>query len=136
VADWRNNRVQQLAPDGSPLAIFGADGPAESRLRRPSGVAVDDQGLVYVADWGNNLVKVYAPSGPLVQTIQGDADLSVWAQEYLAADTATAAEREQAATLEPEKHFWAPTGIKLDTAGRLYIVESCRHRVQIYQTLA
>ncbi len=134
VADWRNNRVQQLAPDGSPLAVFGADGPAEARLRRPSGVAVDDQGLVYVADWGNNLVKVYAPTGALVQRIQGDADLSVWAIEYLAADEATAAEREQAASLEPEKHFWAPTGIKLDAAGNLYVVEVCRHRVQIYKT--
>ena len=36
--------------------------------------------------------------------------------------------------MEQEKRFWAPTGIKLDAAGRLYIVESCRHRVQIYET--
>ena len=101
VADWRNDRVQQLAPDGRPLAIFGADGPAEARLKRPSGVAVDDDGLVYVADWGNNLVKIYAPSGALVATLDGDADLSHWAIEYLAADAATAELREQAATWSP-----------------------------------
>jgi DNA-binding beta-propeller fold protein YncE len=134
VADWRNDRVQQLEPDGRPRAIFGVGGPTEARLKRPSGVAVDERGLVYVADWGNNLVKVFAPTGELVQTLAGDADLSTWAQEYLAADAATAAERQQAASLEPEKRFWAPTGIKLDAAGRLYVVESCRHRIQIYQT--
>ena len=133
VADWRNDRVQQLGPDGRPLAIFGADGPAEARLRRPSGVAVDDEGLVYVADWGNDLVKIFGPGGQLLVTLQGDADLSVWAREYLAADTATVEARERAASLEPEKRFWGPTGIKLDAAGRLYVVESCRHRVQIYQ---
>src|SRR5215204_595635 len=133
VADWCNDRVQELGPDGQPLAIFGADGPAETRLRRPSGVAVDDDGLVYVADWGNNLVRIYAPAGALVATLEGDADLSPWALEYLAADVVTAQLRQQAAHPEQEKRFWGPTGIKLDAAGRLYVVESCRHRMQIYQ---
>jgi sugar lactone lactonase YvrE len=133
VADWRNNRVQELGPDGAPVAVFGADGPAEARLKRPSGVAVDADGLIYVADWGNNLVQVYAPGGALVSTIAGDADLSVWAIEYLAADLAVAKEREVAANPEQEKLFWGPTGIKIDAEGRLYVVESCRHRMQVYQ---
>jgi sugar lactone lactonase YvrE len=96
-------------------------------------VAVDDDGLVYVADWGNNLVKIFTPVGTLAATLEGDADLSPWAIEYLAADAATAALREQAAHPEQEQRFWGPTGIKLDAAGRLYVVESCRHRIQIYQ---
>jgi DNA-binding beta-propeller fold protein YncE len=133
VADWRNDRVQELGPNGQPLAIFGADGPAEARLKRPSGVAVDDDGLVYVADWGNNLVRIYAPEGSLLVTLEGDADLSPWALEYLAADAVTAQLRQQAAHPEQERRFWGPTGIKLDVAGRLYVVESCRHRMQIYQ---
>jgi len=133
VADWRNDRVQKLGLHGQPLAIFGADGPAEARLKRPSGVAVDDDGLVYVADWGNNLVRIFAPSGSLMTTLEGDADLSQWAVEYLAADTNTAELRRQAAHPEQERRFWGPTGIKLDAAGRLYVVESCRHRIQIYQ---
>lgn len=133
VADWRNDRVQKLGPDGQPQAIFGADGPAETRLKRPSGVVVDDDGLVYVADWGNNLVRIFSPDGTLATTLEGDADLSPWAVEYLAADVATAALREQAAHPERERRFWGPTGIKLDAAGRLYVVESCRHRIQIYQ---
>jgi DNA-binding beta-propeller fold protein YncE len=133
VADWRNDRVQELGPDGQPLAIFGADGPAEARLKRPSGVAVDDDGLVYVADWGNNLVKIFAPGGELLVSLEGDADLSAWALEYLAADATTAALRQKAADPEQEKRFWGPTGIKLGDRGRLYVVESCRHRMQIYR---
>jgi hypothetical protein len=96
-------------------------------------VAVDDDGLVYVADWGNNLVKIYTTGGMLTATLEGDADLSPWAAEYLAADAATAALRTEAAHPEQERRFWGPTGIKLDSAGRLYVVESCRHRIQIYQ---
>ena len=65
--------------------------------------------------------------------LEGDADLSPWAVDYLASDAATAQLREQAAHPEQEKRFWGPTGIKLDDKGRLYVVESCRHRMQIYQ---
>lgn len=133
VADWRNDRVQELGLNGEPLAVFGADGPADARLKRPSGVAVDDDGLVYVADWGNNLVKVYAPDGALLAAQAGDADLSVWAVEYLESDAATTELRAKAAHPEQEMQFWGPTGIKLDAAGHLYVVESCRHRIQIYQ---
>ena len=31
-----------------------------------------------------------------------------------------------------EKYFWAPTSVKLDAEGRMYVTESNRHRVQIY----
>ena len=32
-----------------------------------------------------------------------------------------------------EKLFWAPVSVKLDRDGRLYVTESNRHRVQIYE---
>jgi hypothetical protein len=36
------------------------------------------------------------------------------------------------ADLNPEKYFWGPTGVTLDTEGHLFVVDSCRHRVQVY----
>ena len=133
---WRTGATTASRSSGrtaQPLAIYGADGPAEARLKRPSGVAVDDDGLVYVADWGNNLVKIYGPGGALVATLEGDADLSPWAVEYLAADAATAALRGRggasgagAAVLGADRH-------QAGRRGRLYVVESCRHRMQVYQ---
>ena len=32
-----------------------------------------------------------------------------------------------------EKYFWGPTSVKLDDSGRVYITESNRHRVQVYE---
>ena len=32
-----------------------------------------------------------------------------------------------------EKFFWAPVSVKLDSEGRLYVTESNRHRIQVYQ---
>jgi len=31
-----------------------------------------------------------------------------------------------------EKLFWGPIAVKVDDQGRLYVVESCRHRIQVY----
>jgi len=70
-----------------------------------------------------------------------------WAKDYFVANPEEGAAR-IAANLEPvvdpaaerhreesaniEKYLWGPTAVKVDSEGRLYIVESCRHRVQIY----
>ena len=32
-----------------------------------------------------------------------------------------------------EKFFWGPTSVKLDESGRVYVTESNRHRVQIFE---
>ena len=40
--------------------------------------------------------------------------------------------RQVAADMTPEKHFWGPTGVVIDNAGHVMVVESCRHRIQIY----
>ena len=39
--------------------------------------------------------------------------------------------REESANVE--KLLWGPTAVKIDAVGRIFIVDSCRHRVQIYQ---
>ena len=39
--------------------------------------------------------------------------------------------REQSASVE--KLFWGPTSVKLDGAGRMFVVESARYRIQVYQ---
>ena len=40
-------------------------------------------------------------------------------------------QRETSANVE--KLLWGPTAVKLDGQGRIYIVDSLRHRLQIYQ---
>ncbi len=148
VADWQNDRVQKLTLEGEFVASLGGSGRGEGQLFRPSAVAVDADGFAHVADWGNERVVVFAPGGSHAQTIRGDATDSKWAEAFLSINLEEAAARERA-NMEPEidffnddphevsshieKYFWAPTSVKLDGDGRMYVTESNRHRVQIYE---
>ena len=148
VADWQNDRVQKLTLDGEYVTSFGSSGRGDGQLHRPSGVAVDSEGYVYVSDWGNERVVIFDSDGDLVQNIRGEATDSKWAEAFLSINLEEAAARERA-NMEPEidffnddphevsshieKFFWAPTAIKLDDEGRMYVTESNRHRIQIYR---
>ena len=149
VADWGNDRVQRFTASGEHVATYGSTGRGDGELRRPSSVAVDGSGLVYVADWGNERVQVFSPDGDLVQKLRGQATESEWAKIFFNVNKEEAAARSRA-DLEPdidlynpddpheesshiEKLFWSPVSVKLDSEGRLYVTESNRHRIQIYQ---
>ena len=67
VADTGNNRIRRIAPDGyvTTLAGTGFTGSADGVLSgasfdSPSGIAVDGDGLVYVADTKNNRIRTIA----------------------------------------------------------------------------
>ena len=148
VADWGNDRVQKFSPDGELLASYGASGHGDGEFRRPSGVAVDPAGYIYVADWGNERVQILDPDGGFVQKLRGDATLSAWAANFLAVNVEEGGARSRA-NLEPEieyfvaepheesshieKYFWSPVSVTLDREGNLYVTESNRHRIQVYQ---
>ena len=132
VADWRNDRVQKFSADGGYLATFGTPGSHTGQLSRPADVAVDVDGNVIVADWGNERVTLFEPDGYPLTTLIGDADLSRWGGEYISANDDIIRGRQVAADMTPEKRFWGPTGVAVDSVGRLVVTESCRHRVQVY----
>ena len=148
VADWRNDRVQKFTADGEFVRSFGRPGHGDGELSRPSGVAVDDEGNVYVADWGNERVQVFAEDGRFVHKLRGQATVSKWAEEFFASNPDEVAVR-KIANLTPELpphlsnpyqvssqtegYFWGPASVRLDGAGRLYVVETNRHRLQIYE---
>ena len=150
VADWGNHRVSKFSGGGEPIRTFGTPGTGDGQFINPSSVAVDDQGYLYVADWGNERVQVLDKDGEFVTKLRGAATTSKWAQEFLNANREEAEPRSRS-NLEPdlslfggdpheesahtEKFFWGPTSVKLDGAGRLYVTESNRHRVQIYETV-
>ena len=148
VADWRNDRVQRFTSSGRFLAQYGKPGSGDAEFHRPASVAVDRDGYVYVADWGNERVQVLDSQGDFVQELRGEATLSPWAEEFLNANVEEARARAKS-DLEPvlesasgdpyeesshvEKYFWAPVSVKLDDVNRLYVTESNRHRVQVYE---
>src|SRR5215471_8453176 len=129
VADWRNDRVQKFSVDGDYLATFGSSGDGIGELSRPADVAVDVDGNVYVADWGNERVSIFDATGYPLTALLGDADLSKWGEEYISASEDILRGR-AVADLAPEKYFWGPTGVTVDNHDHLFVVDSCRHRVQ------
>ncbi|MDP8922296.1 MAG: NHL repeat-containing protein [Chloroflexota bacterium] len=133
VADWRNDRIQKFTGDGDYLATIGEPGSEVGQLRRPANMAVDDDGNIYVADWGNERVAVFTPLGfPLTMMI-GDSEMSTWGAEFLAANPDLVEGRKIMADGTPEKRIHGPTAVEVDAEGRVIIVDSCRHRLQIYE---
>ena len=149
VADWRNDRIQKFDGGGKHLASWGGSGEGDGQFRRPSGVAVDSDGTIYVADWGNERVQVLDSNGNFLTKLRGEASLSKWAHDYFSTNGDELEER-QRADMEPEldpapndylsyesgsieKLFWGLTSIKVDDNGRVFVVDNCRHRIQIYQ---
>jgi DNA-binding beta-propeller fold protein YncE len=133
VADWRNDRIQKFDAEGTFLAAYGTSGDGDGELHRPSSVAIDPDGIMYVADWGNNRVQALGPDGSFRAKLLGDAGLSKWAREFLPSNPDYMEARATARNREVERFLWGPTAVKLDAANRLYIADSCRHRLQIYR---
>ena len=149
MADWGNDRIQRFSPEGEFVAAYGVSGRSHGEFRRPSGVAVDEQDRLYVSDWGNERVQVLDSDGRPLQVLRGQATLSKWAASFMETNREEAQAR-ATADLEPdlpsifrvdphtesahiEKLFWSPMSVKLDDAGRVYITEGNRHRIQVYQ---
>jgi DNA-binding beta-propeller fold protein YncE len=151
VADWGNDRIVKFSPEGEFIANIGSSGRGDGEFDAPSSVVVDTDGYIYVADWGNQRIQVFDSDGGFVQLNRGESTISKWAQEFLdtnieesaARDTAdleldiefnTDDPHEQSAHIE--KYFWAPTSLTLDNDGHLLIVDSNRHRVQVYDIVS
>ena len=111
-------------------------------------VAVDVEGYIYVADWGNERVQVLGPDGSFQLQLRGQATLSKWAEEFFASNPdewQMRAISNLTPSLPPhldtpyhissqtEPYFWGPVSVTLDRENRLYVPETNRHRVQIYQ---
>lgn len=146
VADWRNDRIQRFSPDGEFMAEYCSSGDGDGELHRPADVAIDSEGNICVADWGNQRVQVLDPDGNFITKLRGQATLSLWSKEYL---DSQADENEARAVFEPyfevdtddpseisariEPYFWDPVTVALDSDDRMYVLETCRHRFQIYR---
>ncbi|WP_308205696.1 SMP-30/gluconolactonase/LRE family protein [Frankia sp. AiPs1] len=79
LADYRNNRVRKIDPNGIITTIAGNGtegsggdgGPATAaQFKNPSSVVVDGSGAVYVADNGNDRVRRIDPAGTIATIAQ------------------------------------------------------------------
>jgi hypothetical protein len=118
IADYGNNRVRKVTPDGMITTVAGAGtagfagdgGPAISaRLNQPTGVAADSAGNLFIADWSNYRVrKVDAVTG-MIATVAGSGKNHPYAGD---------------GGLATETGLRGPTGLAIDAGGNLLISES------------
>ena len=134
VADWRNDRIQKFAPDGKFLMKFGTSGKGDGEFNRPTGVAVDKDGTIYVTDFKNDRLQVFGPDGSFITKLAGEATLSKWGRERVELDPFAVKAREIAQGLhEREGAFQGPIAVEVDDDGRVFVVESTRHRLQVFR---
>ena len=147
ISDWGNDRIQRYDTNGGLIEEF--TGPLEGdSIRRPAGLTADEEGNIYVADWGNERVKVLGPDGSLVASLRGESVDSRWASDYFAVNPEEGllryesdlfpeldppARRDREISAGVEGYFWGPSAVVLGDAGRLFVVDSLRHRLQVYQ---
>lgn len=60
---YGNARIHRFAPDGALLASWGEPGAGPGQFHVPHGIALDAQGVVYVADRENSRIQRFSPAG-------------------------------------------------------------------------
>ena len=112
--DASSGTISTVAGDGMP-GFAGDGGPAtDARLNRPSAVAVDPDGNLYIADWNNQRVRMVDLSSGIITTAAGTGLFGSGGD----GGAATAAQLAN------------PSGLAVDAGGDLFIAESGGNRVR------
>jgi sugar lactone lactonase YvrE len=122
IADSNNNRIRVVSNGnintfaGNGNAGYSGDGSAatSAALYTPRGVAVDANGVVYIADTNNHVVR--RVSAGTISTIAGNSQ-----QQGFYGDNGAAG----SAGLD------TPTSVAVDATGKVYVADSNNHRVRL-----
>jgi DNA-binding beta-propeller fold protein YncE len=100
-------RIQHFGTHGEWLGEFGSPGKGRGQMSAPMAMARDPFGCLFVADSGNNRIVKWSPDGLFL--------------DQFPSVTATASFR--------------PQGLAVDRAGRIWVAETPRHRLVVFDSL-
>ena len=119
VADSRNHRILHLDQDGNLLHQWGEFAASDyntnqmapaGSFNEPWGLAVGQDGSVYVADTWNNRIQKFTAEGEFI---------TMWGQF---------------GTAETNFHFWGPRDVAIDSQGRVFITDTGNKRIVIFDS--
>lgn len=116
IVDTENHRIQHLDTSGKVLHVWGRFGDATTgnapggAFNQPWGIAVDQEGFVYVADTWNHRIQKFTADGQF---------LYQWGY-FGQGETPTA--------------FWGPRDIAVDQENRLFISDTGNKRIVVFDS--
>jgi sugar lactone lactonase YvrE len=152
-----NSRIQKFSPTGMSLAQWGTFGSAPGQFNTPVGIAVDQQGDIYVADVGNHRIQKLSSLGqPIAQwhtvgsgtgettEIGYDLALDARGNVYVSEPHPFSDGNDRVQKFSPAGELLAtwggsgvgpgqfnqPTGLAVDSKGDVFVVDSGHSRVQ------
>lgn len=118
VADRLGNRILKITPAGVISTFAGsglpgfANGPGlAAKFEKPTGIAIDGTGNLYVADESSHRIRIITPSG----------DVSTFAGSGIAGFAEGAA---------ADAKFLYPSGVAVDGDGNVYVADAGNHRIR------
>lgn len=106
IVDVFNSRVQVFRDSGKPLVTVGSWGITPGRLFRPKGIAIDKDGLIAVSDSYLEVIQIFNSDTRFKAVLGENGEFA---------------------------HFTTPTGLAMDSRGRLYVAEMLANKVTVLQ---
>jgi uncharacterized protein (TIGR03437 family) len=122
IADTGSHRIRKVTPTGRISTVAGTgsagfsgdEGPATAaQLDSPAGIAVEDDGNIFVSDTHNHRIRQVTPDG-VIHTIAGTGTAAFSGDGGWATDA----------------QLYSPAGLMLDGAGNLYFADTGNNRVR------
>ena len=140
-----------LDPDGKTILAWGSKGDKPGQFRSPAGIAVDEEGMVYVADTGNHRIQVFDQEGKTIRTfgskgsnpreLNSPSGLAARYGHLYIADTGNS--RVQVLSTDgifireiqvksDDNEMKEPVAIAVDGQNRIYVLDSESNRVSVF----